>query len=62
MAPCARLQFFPHAARTIGQKRKGAKSGRPPSAPQAEVAVPDGPTCTSPPPCIMLARLARHER
>ena len=41
---------------------RAPKSGRPPRAPQAGVVVPDGPACTSPPPCIMLACLARHER
>ena len=40
-------------------RAKGAKSGRPPRAPQAGVAVPDGPACTSQPPCIMLWRLRR---
>eukprot|EP00966_Prymnesium_polylepis_P114293 2640847-Prymnesium_polylepis.1 len=60
MAPCARLQFFPHSART--DRAKGVKSGRVPRAPQAGVAVPDGPACKSPPPCVMLALLARHER
>eukprot|EP00966_Prymnesium_polylepis_P064634 1498831-Prymnesium_polylepis.1 len=34
-------------------RAKGGKSGRPPRAPQAVVAVPDGPACISPPPCIM---------
>eukprot|EP00966_Prymnesium_polylepis_P227963 5275282-Prymnesium_polylepis.1 len=39
MAPREWLQFFSHAARTIGQIRR--KCGRPPRAPQAGVAVPD---------------------
>eukprot|EP00966_Prymnesium_polylepis_P179190 4148488-Prymnesium_polylepis.1 len=63
MVPRERLHFFSHAARTIGQKEQ--KVGRPPRAPQAGVAVPDGPACTSPSTCIMLARLPPpppHER
>eukprot|EP00966_Prymnesium_polylepis_P317232 7329127-Prymnesium_polylepis.1 len=44
------------------QSGNRAKSGRPPHAPQAGVAVPDGPVCTSPPPYITLARLNPHER
>eukprot|EP00966_Prymnesium_polylepis_P234401 5422188-Prymnesium_polylepis.1 len=34
-----KVEVFSHAARTIGQKEE--KSGRPPRAPQAGVAVPD---------------------
>eukprot|EP00966_Prymnesium_polylepis_P210578 4876102-Prymnesium_polylepis.1 len=44
---------FSHAA--CRTRAKAANSGRPPRAPQAGVAVSDGPACTSPPPCIMLA-------
>eukprot|EP00966_Prymnesium_polylepis_P309340 7148315-Prymnesium_polylepis.1 len=66
MVPCARLQFFSHAARTIGlstaYRAKGAKSGRPPHAPKAGVAVPGGPACASQPPCIMPPRFPPHER
>eukprot|EP00966_Prymnesium_polylepis_P141064 3257315-Prymnesium_polylepis.1 len=48
-------------SRGVHNRAKAAKSGRPPRAPQAGVAVPNGPACTSPPPCIMLARLVPHE-
>eukprot|EP00966_Prymnesium_polylepis_P257179 5940978-Prymnesium_polylepis.3 len=47
MVPRARLQFFSHTARTIGQKEQTAKSGRPPRAPadpNPQVAYPRAPT------------------
>ena len=57
-----RLQFFPHSGFGAHNQAKGAKSGRFPRAPQAGVAVPDGPACTSQPPCIMPPRLVPHDR
>eukprot|EP00966_Prymnesium_polylepis_P314044 7257105-Prymnesium_polylepis.1 len=48
--------------RAIGKSEKEGSFGRPPRAPQAGVSVPDGPACTSPPPCIMPPRFLPHER